>query len=104
MVRSIAIGSLLLLMACAQVWGFQDLTLGPDAGEPAGPDATRPEDDAGGGDVVVDDAAEDGHSRTPLARRTPPESMLATRVRPIPAGAAPIAGPARTIAAEPSVA
>jgi hypothetical protein len=64
LVRFLAVGSLLFLMACAQIWGMQDLTLAPEDGSAAGPDATRPDDDAGdagAGDDVVDDMAEEGH-------------------------------------------
>jgi hypothetical protein len=55
-VRLLAIGTLLVLMACAQVWGMQDLTLAPDGG---GADATDLEADAGSGDAVGEDATEE---------------------------------------------
>ena len=109
LVRALAFGSLLSLMACAQVWGFQDLTLGPDDGSLAEPDATQPEDDAAAGSDVMDDGT--AESRVMDAARpedaasqsdaTSPDSMAATRARPIPDGATPIAGPAKTTAAGP---
>ena len=66
LMRSLAVGSLLFLMACAQIWGMQDLTLGPDAGGPAGADAggpvgadaTQPGDDAGARNDVADASEE----------------------------------------------
>lgn len=50
-------------MACARIWGMEDLTLGPDDGGPFGADAAQLEDDGGDGaasDDAVDDAADEG--------------------------------------------